>query len=196
VGVYLAEQTAVFFGAVLVGAAMGALYDVFRISRVAFSTPEGVIFAEDVVFFVFCALITFYYGLTVIDGSLRLFVLLGELFGGIIYRNTVGRLVMRVSKSIISAVRAIFGFITRTFLLPLWRLAARVVRFLLTPYLFVINFFKKKLQNIKYRLKNNCRVLYNHLKAGATAVRNAKKLKVSKNGKKKAEAQSKKETRA
>ncbi len=164
-GVFLEEQVAVFLEALAVGAALGAFYDVFRISRVAFYTHEVIVFAEDVIFCVICAIVTFFFGLTVIDGSLRLFLVLGELCGGIVYHNTAGRLVLRVASRIIDAINAVFRFVKYKIFHPIWRIllaaAGMHLRFCENMYAK----FKKNLQNAKIRLKSGYKLLYNHIKA-------------------------------
>jgi spore cortex biosynthesis protein YabQ len=170
VGIHLAEQAAVFLEAMIVGAAFGVIYDIFRIGRVAFRTPAIIVFAEDVLFFTVCAVITFFFGLSVIDGSLRLFVLLGELFGGVLYHVTAGKLVLAVSTRIIEAIRAVFRFIIRNILLPAWELLLGVAALILRPMMFFYKIFKKTLQNAKFRLKTGFKLLYNHIKAVSVVI--------------------------
>ncbi len=164
-GVYLEDQVAVFLEALAVGAALGIIYDLFRISRVAFYTHTAIVFLQDVVFCVICAVVTFFFGLTVMDGSLRLFLVLGELCGGIVYHNTAGRFVLRVASRIIEAIQSVLRFWAEKILLPIWRLllsiSGRYLRFCEKLY----RKFKKNLQNVKIRLKSWCKLLYNHIKA-------------------------------
>jgi spore cortex biosynthesis protein YabQ len=164
VGIYLAEQTAVFLEAVIVGAVFGAVYDLFRIWRVAFYTPAAIVFVQDILFFSICAVVTFFFGLTVIDGTLRLFVLLGELIGGVLYHFTLGRLVIAAARRIINAIKAFFRFLTRKILLPPWKLCRGLARRYLAFCAFVLKIFKKNLQNAKIRLKYLGNMLYNHIK--------------------------------
>jgi spore cortex biosynthesis protein YabQ len=171
VGIHLAEQAAVFVEAMIVGAVFGIVYDVFRIGRVAFRTPAIIVFAEDILFFAVCAVITFFFGLTVIDGALRLFVLLGELCGGILYPVTVGKLVLAVSTRIIEAIRAFFRFVIRKILVPAWALLLRVAALMLRPMMFFYKILKKTLQKAKIRLKTGSRLLYNHIKARSVVIK-------------------------
>lgn len=175
-GIYLADQVFVFVSSLLVGAALGLLYDIFRITRIAFPTAPAVVFIEDVLFFLICALVTFFYGLTVIDGMLRVFLILGELLGGIIYFCTIGQLVMRVSKTIIKAVEAVIRFIFRWIMRPIWLLIYHIITFLLRPFMFLRRIMKKKLQKIKFCLKVRRKVLYNQLRGylSGKKVRNKK----------------------
>ncbi len=163
-GIYLAEQTLIFLQSLLVGAALGLLYDVFRISRVAFPTSTQVVFVEDILFFIVCSLVTFFFGLTVIEGTLRFFLIIGELLGAILYYFTLGKLVMGVSKKIIEAIKAILKFIFKWILRPIWQLVYNIISLIMRPFAFFGRKFKIKLQNTKFRLKNRRKVLYNQLR--------------------------------
>ena len=161
-GIYLEQQASVFLLSLLVGAALGVLYDVFRISRVAFYTSPAVVFAEDVLFFLICGVTTFFFGLTVMEGTLRAFLLIGELLGAVLYHFTLGRLVMRVATKIIGIIKAIFRFLFKWILRPLWRILCYIIAFIVKPFRILAHFFKKILQNLKFRLKVRRKVLYNH----------------------------------
>lgn len=182
-GIYLTDQLFVFLTSMLIGAALGLLYDVFRISRVAFFTPSVVIFAEDVLFFAICGVVTFLFGLTVIDGALRVFLIIGELLGAVLYYCTLGKLVMGVSKKIIEAIKAVLRFIARWVLRPVWLLFYHITAIILRPFTFLSRILRKKLQNIKFRLKVRRKVLYNQLIGYFTPKGTAKKRKVRKNEK-------------
>lgn len=183
-GIYLAEQALVFAEALLVGAALGLLYDVFRITRVAFPTAPGVVFAEDVLFFIICAVVTFFFGLTVIDGALRIFLILGELLGAIFYYFTAGRLVMGISKKIIAAIKAVINFIVKWIFRPVWSAIYHITAVLVRPFIFLKNLLKKILQKAKFHLKVKRKVLYNQLNTRFKAKRKIKKHKVRVNGQK------------
>lgn len=181
--IYLAEQALVFAEALLVGAALGFLYDVFRITRVAFPTASGVVFAEDILFFTICAVVTFFFGLTVIDGALRVFLIFGELLGAIFYYFTVGKLVMGISKKIIAAVKAIICFVIKWIFRPVWNAIYHIIAFIVRPFIFLKKIFKKKLQKAKYHLKVRSKVLYNQLGTRFKTKKKNNKHKVRKNDK-------------
>lgn len=54
-------QTIIFLQAILMGAVFGAVYDLFRIFRIAVPLPAGVIVAEDVIYFAFAASCPFFW---------------------------------------------------------------------------------------------------------------------------------------
>ncbi len=97
-------QTMIFFQSLLLGAALGMVYDLFRVFRVAVPLPAGVIVAEDVLYFVFSGFVSFFFAMTVNFGQIRFFILLGEAIGFLLYYLTLGVLVMRCAQKIIDAV--------------------------------------------------------------------------------------------
>jgi len=163
-GIYLADQTIDFLSSCLLGMALALLYDVFRLCRIAVPTRSAVVFAQDVLFWSGCALVTFMFLLTSIDGRVRIFLIAGEVIGAVLYHFTIGVVVMGVSKTIIRVVKAILRGILRYILYPVWRIFYLLVSLLLKPVFFFARKAKKISQRCKYRLKVGRVMLYNHLK--------------------------------
>ena len=177
-GVYLAEQTMIFFQSLLLGGAFGLLFDAFRITRVAIPSPGWVVFIEDILFFLICAVSTFFFLMRAIDGQLRFFILFGAVLGMVIYFYSLSILVMGLSGAIIRAVKAVMRWVFRWVLFPIWRLFYNIVVLFMRPARFLGNQFKKTAQRCKYVLKVRRKILYNQLKSafwGKAAKKRAKK---------------------
>lgn len=142
---------------------MGVLYDVFRVCRIAVPTRRGIVFVQDMLFFLLCAIATFLFLLTSTDGVVRVFLMVGEALGWIIYYFTLGQLVMKVSKTIIAAIKAVLRFLLRYLLYPIWLLIYNLISLLMRPIRFFVQIMKKFLQRLKFRLKVERVILYNHL---------------------------------
>jgi len=164
VGIYLADQTRIFLLAIVTGAVVALIFDAFRISRIAIPTASMVVFFEDLLFFVICAVATFLLLLSATEGQVRFFLLIGEGIGALLYTLTVGQLVMAVSKSIIGFIKAVLRSIVRFILRPLWFILYHIVGFLLSPFYFVAGITKKYMQKLRFRLKVRRILVYNHLK--------------------------------
>ena len=108
-------QTIIFLQAILMGAVFGAVYDLFRIFRIAVPLPAGVIVAEDVIYFAFCGFMSFFLAMTVNFGQVRFFILLGELLGFLLYYLTLGVLVMKCAQQIIAFIRWIGKKVAKIF---------------------------------------------------------------------------------
>ena len=95
------------FLSLIFGFAAGALYDVFRIRRIAVKIPILWHF-EDFFFMIFCGVIysLLFYALN--SGRVRGFAFAGGIAGFCVYQRTLGRLVMSGSEKIINFIKYIF----------------------------------------------------------------------------------------
>ena len=100
-------QCEIFLFSIVLGSAIGVFYDCFRVVRKALKSGRVVMFCEDILFFVSATLATFYYMSVSNGGQIRGFILLGEMFGFIIYYFTAGKLVMNVADGVISIIKKI-----------------------------------------------------------------------------------------
>lgn len=115
-------QTIVFLQSLALGFALGLFYDVFRVLRLAVRHSSAIVFLEDICYFIVCAILTFLFSLSAINGHVRVFLVLGELLGATIYYFSLGVLVMGVSKAIIRFVKALLHLLYRILLRPFVRL--------------------------------------------------------------------------
>ena len=143
-------QTLIFFRSLWLGALLGMMYDLFRIFRIAVPTPNFAAVAEDILFFLLSAFLSFGFILSVNYGQVRFFILLGEGLGFLLYYLTVGPVVMKSVKKIISAAKKVLLF--------LWKIT-------LGPILRLLLFLGKKLwKRVGKRLKKSKKVVEMHRK--------------------------------
>jgi spore cortex biosynthesis protein YabQ len=159
--IYLARQTLTFGYACLLGAAFGAVYDLFRVLRAARSPGKGAVFAQDLVFFLFCSAGTFLFLLVQNEGVLRLFLLAGEFLGAVVYFLTLGGIVTRGAGRAIRGVARVFRLMKRYLFRPIWRVFYVITSTILRPFRFLWRFLKKTGQRSRFRLKTQRLVLYN-----------------------------------
>lgn len=114
-GITVLEQTIIFLYATALGAMLCAVYDVFRIIRIAFGGKITAVFVEDILFSIIALVLTFIFVVAFNNGELRFFVLIGELLGFVAYYFTLGRLTMSVSKMIISLIKKLFNLLVMPF---------------------------------------------------------------------------------
>lgn len=164
----IGEQTRLFLLSLLVGAGLAALYDLFRILRVAFVCGKGLVAFQDILYWLLCAFATFTFVLCLNQGAVRFYILLGEGLGWVIYHLTLGSLVMACSHGVIALARRLAGVVDRCFLRPVRRL----LRWLLRPVAELwtgllapgISRPKKVGQDRKYTLQHRRHLLYNLFK--------------------------------
>ena len=149
----ITEQTAVFLQALFLGVALGCLYDLFRITRVAFLLPAALVLVEDLLFFFLSSIVLFGFMLERSYGQIRWFILLGVILGWVLYYFTLGSLVMKCSARIIGFTRRLLAF--------LWRPFAFLGRKLGDAGKSVEKSSKKAVQRAKTTLKSRAAMLYN-----------------------------------
>ncbi|EEG31243.1 putative spore cortex biosynthesis protein YabQ [[Clostridium] methylpentosum DSM 5476] len=160
----VAPPTWVFLWAVLLGAALGVCYDVFRILRIAIPSGRILVFFEDLLFFLIVAAATFeFYQLTT-DGIVRGYVLIGELLGFALYYFTIGALVFRAATAIIHLIQRIIGWLVKVFLWPFRKLFAPLIRKLVRQMKKPAARLKKLCKKRKNSLQKKGNLLYNHYK--------------------------------
>ena len=97
-----ALELRLFFASILLGALLGALYDLFRALRLCLKHPKAAVFAEDVLFVTVSALSIYVFCTELCRGRLRFFVMLGAAAGFGIYLSTLGRLAVRAVSFVVN----------------------------------------------------------------------------------------------
>ena len=160
----ISQQTAAFLGSLFLGAVLGAVFDLFRVFRKAFCQPVWLIWAEDVLYLLICAVITYGYMLQSIEGQVRVFIIIGELIGAILYYLTLGRLVMAVSLILIAVIRNILHFLYLVIIRPILFVLRFIGKIFSKINHKLSTILKNYLQKLKYVLKAWGNVLYNCFK--------------------------------
>ena len=91
-GISLSAQTAYFLWSLVLGVALGALYDVIRGVRMVLHAGKIHVLISDIVFFAACGVITSLFSLPFNKGDVRAFILFGEAVGFLAYRLTFANL--------------------------------------------------------------------------------------------------------
>jgi len=123
-------QAWLFLSTVLLGAAVGVLYDIFRVLRRVVRHSVAVVQIEDIIFWVTATVFVFYFMLVQNYGEIRPFSLIGITCGAIIYFLTLSKVILFfLSKVIQLALRAIswpFRFIAKLIIPPANKFLRRV----------------------------------------------------------------------
>ncbi len=160
-GISISHQTVSFLQSLLLGGALGLLYDGFRILRLIIPSGKVISFFEDIVYFLLCGFISFAFLLAVNNGVIRAYLLAGELLGAALYYFTLGKCIYRIADKIIALVRKFLALLYRVFLSPFVRLFRAISRgFRHTAGKLRKKFAKNAIKS-KYCLKERRRLLYN-----------------------------------
>lgn len=99
---------------IICGTAIGIFFDIFRILRKSFKTPDFVTYIEDIIF----GIITGIFLITIIfifnNGELRFYIFLALLLGNILYLSTISKYFIKLNVKIITTFKYA---IVKTFLI-------------------------------------------------------------------------------
>ena len=102
----MSEHTSLFLLSVVMGAALGVVYDCFRVFRILFppASKSKAVAAEDIIFWLIYGFCIFCYAAAFGRGQIRFFIVLGSLTGFILYIVTVGNFITGIIRRIVTAV--------------------------------------------------------------------------------------------
>lgn len=165
------EQLATFGLSCLIGAGLGVFYDFFRVLRKAIPHNWVFIGVEDLVFFVAATTYSFNFMVSMLDGRIRFFIIIGELLGWVIYFFTLGVVVMGISDKIIACVKYIIAALIRIFIAPIFALLRWLLLKAAGILMYLVKKLKKSTKYSKIRLKRQGILMYNFTKARAGSYR-------------------------
>jgi len=131
------------------GIAIGIFFDIFRILRKSFKTPDIITYIEDIIFWIFTGTFFLFVLFKFNNGEIRSYVLIGLLLGILIYMLTISKYFIKANVEIINLIKKIFFYPLKL----IWNLLNK----LLKPFSFVVI-------NIRSIFKNICRKMFNMTK--------------------------------
>lgn len=136
---------------ILTGFAIGTLFDLFRILRKSFKTPDIVTYIEDIIFWILTGLTTLFAIFNFHNGEIRSYIFIGIGIGVIIYILTISKYVIKWSVTFLNFI-----------LYPFRILGKLLHKFLFKPiFTFFYNskiFIKKNLQICTKKFLRNKKV--------------------------------------
>ena len=163
--VSLSDQFYVLSLSLLMGAALGVLYDVFKVLRLVGLNGAVIVFFEDILFFAISTVTVFSFYMQVTDGKFRVYPLIFAGVGFALYFLTLEKIVFFVVKKIYGFLTLIFGFVYKKIVLFVFLKLARFAKFVLRPIRKIFHsFFKENLIIFLKKLLPKRRILlYNKL---------------------------------
>lgn len=151
------NQAYIFGIFVLVGLLIGILFDVFRILRKSFKTPDIITYLQDILFWLLTGSFILFAIFKFNSGELRAYLFFGIAIGIILYILIFSKIFIYVNVTIINWIKNILHIILNIFIFPL-----KILRkILLKPISFIfINFRRKittifkKMSKFKFKIKN------------------------------------------
>ncbi len=144
---------------ILNGILIGLLFDIFRILRKSFKTPDVLTILEDIFFGITSGAILLYSIFKFNNGELRIYILLGVLIGISVYILVFSKIFIKVSVKIISIIKLIFKIAIikpiKFFYKIIKKLIIRPIHILYTKLKQkILYFFRNKKKNAKIKHKN------------------------------------------
>ncbi len=135
------NQAYLFLIFILNGILIGILFDVFRILRRSFKTPNFVTYIEDIIFWLASTLSIIYSLFVFNNGEIRGYIFIGLIFGIVTYMLFFSKIIMKISIKIILFLKQVFKF--------LYKILSYPVKIILNP----LKFLMKKLFSFKIDIK-------------------------------------------
>ena len=165
--VSVSEQLCVFGLAALMGAALGVLYDVFKVIRLVGLSSAVLVFFEDILFFAISTVTVFSFYMQVTDGKFRVYPLASAALGFALYFLTLEKVVFFFIKKVYKLLTTVFGFVYKKVVLFVFLKLKSFAKFIFKPIRKIFHrFFTEKLVNFfKKLLPKRPKMLYNNLKS-------------------------------
>lgn len=171
-GITISSQAGLLISAAVLGFALGAVYDVFRIFRVATRSGKVAVFFLDILYWLVCASATFIFLLVQNEGKPRFMAVLMIVAGAALYYATVGAIVIRRAAAVDAGTRRAARRAAAAAARPVKRLSGAAGKGLRKRGRAAGGMIKKGNKVLKIRLKVYKHMMYNLLqpakKPGAT----------------------------
>lgn len=129
------------------GIAIGIFFDIFRILRKTFKTPDIITYIEDTMFWICTGIFFLFLLFKFNNGEIRSYVIIGIIMGIFIYILTISKYFIKINVTIINVLKKILLF-------PI-KLICGILKKILTPFSFiVINIRKSFEKNVEKCLNN------------------------------------------
>lgn len=144
------NQIYVFTVFILDGIIIGLLFDIFRIFRKSFKTPDIITYFEDFVFWILAFLLIIYSIFKFNNGELRFFIFIGLLTGTSIYLLAFSKIFINISVQIISFIKNVINMVL---IIPARYLLKFVRKIIFKPIIFISINIRKRLSNLIKKIK-------------------------------------------
>ena len=111
----VSEELRLFGLSCLFGAALGTVWDVFRTARLLLPHNGLLVALEDIAFLLFYGIFLSAFAVSAAHGEMRLYYVLGNAAGFLLYLVTLGSIVSAAMKKMLLALKTVFCVITAPF---------------------------------------------------------------------------------
>lgn len=149
------NQAYLFLIFILNGFFIGVTFDIFRILRKSFDTPNFITYIEDILFWVISAFIVMYSLFIFNNGQFRAYIFIGIFLGITTYMLFFSKLFINISVRIISFIKKIISIIFKIISYPINILYKFTINILIKPICNCSTKFNKLLAKFIKKFYNN-----------------------------------------
>lgn len=143
------NQIYIFNSFILNGILIGILFDIFRVFRKSFKTPDMITYIEDVVFGILSGLLVLFTIMKINNGEIRVYLFIGIILGLILYLLIFSNIFIKVSVYILMIIKKVVRILI---IIPTKFICKILKKILFRPIIFICFNIKKILKKIKFIL--------------------------------------------
>lgn len=153
------NQAYLFLIFTLNGIYIGLIFDFFRILRKVFMTKNLITNIEDILFWILTGLSIVFCMYKFTNGTIRLFMFLGLIFGFSLYLLILSNVIIKISTTVILIIKRTIKKTIKLLIIPLKILRNMADKLFIRPIYLIYTkmqfFLTKKIKKAKYYLKNS-----------------------------------------
>lgn len=151
------NQAYLFLIFLLNGILIGITFDIFRILRRSFNTPNFITYIEDILFWIISALIVMYSLFVFNNGQFRAYIFVGIFLGIAIYMLFFSKIIINISVKIILFIKKIVLFCLKIITYPVNLVYKFIKTILIKPIIKIFTKFYNTLAKFKKKFYNSKR---------------------------------------
>lgn len=160
-GITVSGQVGFILSAILLGFALGCLYDVFRFIRIITRCKKTALFFLDILYWLICAVSAFIFMLIQNSGRIRFIPIIAGILGAAVYYNTLGVIFIKKAEKIDRKIKKRTKEVCAAAMIPIRRSSKSAASKISESGRYAGAFIKKENKLLKIRLKVKAKMLYN-----------------------------------
>lgn len=159
----ISQHTSIFLLSVVLGAALGILFDCFRVLRIVFppAAKRNAVIAEDIIFWLIYGFCIFCYAAAYARGQVRFFIFFGSLIGFVLYIVTIGNIITGVIRHIFNTLYKILHKVYSAAIEPFVKLKEKICQKFAPVFVRNHKNEKNNERSVKKLLKSAVALVYN-----------------------------------
>ena len=142
-------QSFTFIIFILVGILIGIVFDIFRIIRRSFKTPDFITYIEDILFWIISGALLLFCIFTFNNGELRLYLFVSIILGNLLYLFTLSKYFIKISTYLINILKKILYYPYSIIKKIIKKIYNPLVKFLRNVKINLTKNMKKTIKNIQ-----------------------------------------------